>query len=511
MPSGKALVTFADFSGGEFGLLGDVIAPKGSFTGNNVVRLLDGTLCPRSGLVDLAPSGIPAGVVRGFGVHPYQQKAWVIVGTAVRDFGLSALSPASRSLGSLDAAVSGRIRSVVNVGDSTYITNYGDKVYTLDHGAGTVAGVSGSPGGRVVTLFADRMLVGGTAAHPNRIQYSRWRNYTDWPAAGFIDLGSADYPIVALFGATHQLVAAKTDFSWWTLAGIPPISERWGKVARGLRPGDTTAAPTRWALVGGEDTWFVAEEGDYPVRVAGDKFQRLEHLSLTALTGDYDDTGNTPKVGMAGLAKSEELLAVTGGNDSIYDDQALLFHRGVWTKHAFGKSISGWVDGREDTSRRAIICDGGAAGTAAKFYSWSYDLDRPPFDGKTFESLDDAGVAFTSEFTLPEFVDPKQNEISLVGVVVDFKKWNHGFGGDNTITVEVTPTHRDGSGDGAPQSTTFTEDAAEASVSGTTDSRRLTFANTNFASGFRLKVTGIVGCAIQRLHLFYDTRPVQGI
>lgn len=520
----KATINLADYSGGEFGLLGEVHAARNSFTGENVLRGIDGSLMPRSGLVNLGVTGVPAGIVLGFGVHPYARKAWFVVGTTVYQFALDVLAPAAVSVGTLGAAVSGRLRSLVNRGNKTYISNYGDKVYAIDHVAGTLTPYASAPGGRAVTIFADRMIVAGIAGHENRVRFSAWRDFSRFPTANFVDIGSSDYAITAVQQSYHQLIVAKEDGSWWSLGGVPPISESYYELIRNERAGDRTNGVTRTTVAGGDSIWFVAPRTDSPTHFASyiprrgqatgrySHYQPEEHLSLSDRSESFADAGATPTIGATGLYHDNDVVFVSGaGSPGTYNNRALLYQRGMWSKHVFGVNISGWIDGRDDPARRVVLCDGGVSG-AAKFYRWAYDLNRPAFAGPGFESLGDASTTPPAcDFTLPEIMAPDLSEMSVIGVVVDFKKWAHGFSSNNTITIEVTPTHRDGSGDGTTKTNTFSQAATAAATGGTSTSVRLTIDSAGFASGFRLKVSGIVGCAIQRLHVFYDTRAVQGI
>ncbi len=47
-------VTFADFSGGEFGQLGPTGARPNMFTGSNVMVYKDGSVGPRPGVIQVA-------------------------------------------------------------------------------------------------------------------------------------------------------------------------------------------------------------------------------------------------------------------------------------------------------------------------------------------------------------------------------------------------------------------------------------------------------------------------
>lgn len=520
---GRTTVTFDNFGGGEAGDLFDPDAPTGSFTGQNVLRYIDGSIGPRPGLKQFSLTSAPTGAVAGFGHNPSQVKAWFVIGSTgvVYQFGTGSASATVASVGTMAAAATKRIRTFAEAGTSTYISNYNDKCYNLVHSGPTLTSLASTPGGRVAIFYGDRLLVSSDATNSERLHFSAAADPTSFPAANFIDIG-VDYETYLLAVQRTQLVLAKHDGSWWRLSGTPGVDEVLRQVARGLSPyTDGNFGSTRYGMSADGRVWFVVQHGDYPAVFTGAGFQSFEHLRLnpTFTTSATAESGLIASVGVTGLTNPTDVLFVSGSQGSAgsaYDDAALLFTRGIWTKHTFDVALSGWVDGHLSAGRYAYFCDGGGSGVTPKFYIWPYDLNRPPISGNTFESIGDGSTTPpTCEFTLPEWWSKDGARVQVRAVVVDFKKWNHGFtGSSNNITVTVTPLRADpslvdstGGGDGTAVTDTWSEAASSASASGTRDHQifREWSAQPGWGNGFKIKLGALVGVAIQRVRVVLET------
>ncbi len=500
---GRRVVELANFNAGEYGLLGEAHAPQGSFTASNIVRLVDGSLCARSGLVDLAPTSIPAGAPYAFGYNSGQGKAWFVTGNQPYSFSTASVGAAVTTLtGTIASTPTTRVKTVAEQGQHVYVTNYGDKTYQLDLIANTTTALAGSPGGRCCVFVGDRLFVASTASNGNRLHYSAAADATSWPAPNYIDIGYG-FEIVYLGAQRDRVVIVKSDGSWWQLSGVPGVNDVLRFVGRTTSPGPGTEAIHRTDLSGDGRIWFSQTGADYPaVYVGTPNIGLLPHLSLTRYGDTFPDTSaSLPKVGATGLQASGDFLFTTGVNSTDYDKQGLLLSRGTWTKHVFAKNISGFIDGRYDTSRRAYLCDGA---NPPKFYSWSYDMNRPAFSGKTFESRTDAGTAFTASVTLPLSWVNSATPVEVSAVGVEFTSWNHGFGGNNTFTVDVTPVLRDG-GSLTTVSKDYSVAAASAATSGTVVEQTKVFDGLQAGNAFRVTVSALVGVAIRRVFLILET------
>jgi hypothetical protein len=510
----RRVVVFDRFDAGEFGLLGEREAPRGSWTGKNVLRYIDGSIGPRSGLVDMATTSTPTGAVAGFGHNPSAGKVWFVIGRNVYQV-TDAPGNAVVTVGTnvITATPTNRVRGIDTTYNTTAFAVLDDQGYYIDHAGAACTALTQMPGGRTAARLGDRYVTAGKSANPNRVYFSAPGLVDTWDPTDYFDVGGPS-PITGLHGSGSRLVIVKAEGSWWVLTGVPGVNDVLREIVRGASPSpDAIAAVTRQAVAGDGKVWFLPYNGEYPTVFTGSPGMRHEdYLTLTKNGDTFPDSG-TPKIGVTGLLMPDEMFFATGANSGSYDNQGLLLHNGVWSRHTFGKNISGWVEGLNDTYRRVFLTDGGAGGVAPKFYIWHYGNTRPPFAANAYEKNTDAGTAFTSEFTLPAWWHEVEGEFLVAGVTVEFRKWAHGYGGNNSFTVEVTPLHIDG-GEGAVVNDTFTESAATPTggVAGQDDAFTATFADdTASGEGVRVKITGIVGCAIQKVRVLLDERPQRSV
>lgn len=521
----RQVVTFDDWSKGEYGTQGGQHAPKGSFTGANVVLLQDGSLAPRSGLVDIGLTGVPTGDVLGFGTNPGQFKCWFVVDDTAYDFSTTAGgigSAVNTYTGNFNSAPTFRMRGGVNGNKYSYVTSVGDATYVLDTDAETVTELTGSPDGRVCARFGQFLFVAGSNANANRVKFSAPVDFNSWPAANYFDVDHLGYSVVALANLNNRMLVGQSDGTWQVYAGFPGYND----VLRRLTQTPMTypaefldPAPTRWSQSADGRVWLLEYFYTYPMSLAGPNVTTFPHLTLT--NGDaVGESTFPPDAGVCGLTEGSDVVFVTGQNEGVNANKGLLNCRGTWSKHTFDVDISGWVEGQLDPGHRLFITDGGDTGVAAKFYLWSYDLlVRPPFAGQDFENLGDnsSTVPVDANFTTTEWWAKNGSEVQVQAVIVDFTKWDHGFSVDSNFAVTLTPLYRDGGnaategGDGTAVTVgTFTEDPSEASTSGTADRRRWTV-SSQFANGFKIAVSDLVGCAIRKIHVVFDSRPTQGV
>lgn len=507
------VVELANFMGGEFNLKGEIHSGAGSFTATNMVRLIDGSLAPRSGLVDLAPVSNVTGTVLGFGFHAATITAWWIIGNTVYQVSTASTAGTTTALtNTLAVTPTHRVRAAATThSQSSWVAIYGDKVYDFNHVTPAVNALTGSPSALIAEVDGDRLLAANTSANPERIYFSAAADFTSWPAANYLDVGYG-FGISVLSAFRQGVMINKQDHTWWLWSGTPGVNDVLRQLHRTTGPGATESALTRWGRSGDGKVWFLPFYGEFPVAASGASLQPFEYLSFNnSGNTDYFDAGLLPKLGVSGLVMPEDLCIAWGANSSALDNQALLLARGAWSKHTFAKNISGFMDGRLDAQRRMFFCDGGGASAKPKFYAWSYDLNRPPFSGRTWESKTDAGTSFTSTVTLPTFWVNEPGPVRLKAMSVEFQGWNCGFSGNNTFTVAVTPVLRDGSDQTTVTAPVYSKSEATYTSAGTVGNTTIDFSslNTQEANGFRVAVSAVVGYAIRRLFLIFETHEAE--
>src|SRR6202035_5849611 len=103
------------------------------------MRSIDSSIIPRSGLVEVTPTGLPTGVILGFHWIPVPGKtALVIIGKGVWQFTVEATGSAAVQIGSLAQTPTLPVQMVTDAGGITYATVAGDQTYKIDPVAGTV-------------------------------------------------------------------------------------------------------------------------------------------------------------------------------------------------------------------------------------------------------------------------------------------------------------------------------------------------------------------------------------
>lgn len=485
-------IIFDSFRGGEYGQLDASGAPPDSFTGQNVMVYLDGTIGPRPGMIALAPSGIPTGAVWGLLGTGRTATNGVLfgVGNTVYGFTLSPLG-AVTSIGTLAGTPSTSPVKMVQYGAQTaYAVVYGDKGYKIEPATPAVTAVSAFPAARVCGVYGERMIAANVAANPNRVYYSAGSDFTSWPALNYFDVSS--WPVQYVEDARSRLAIANSGSEWWTLSGVPGVN---GTLRRAPRADVSPFAPNHVARLG-ETLWFLPASSDFPAQFTGavaDKL-RLRHLSFA--NGSITAAG----YGAAALAASETLL-FTNSDQA----RALMFHNDVWTMHTIpagvGPYVTATADGGVEVNRGdLILCDGGGASTAAAFYAFRPTLDRP---GKVSDTAAQPGDGSTTPlvagFTTAERWARNGAEMTVRSVTVDFVKWNTGATATNHIDLTVRNLYRTGVG-GTKDSTTaeWDEAASVTTADKTPDRAVLTFGDQGPAHGFKLVFENLRGVAIRR-------------
>lgn len=506
--TGRQVVVYDDFSGGEYGSLGDWNAPRDSFTGLNVVRYVDGSIGPRCGLVDLAPASVPTGTLCGFGFTNVPNKElWFAKGNTVYGIPGAGGGTATAYTTTFGITPTTVVPEAVDAGGIGYVTVLGSTCYKLDHSARTVTALASTPGGTCIAIYGDRLVVanGGGGANPfNRLYYSAAADFTSFPAANYIDIGDT-WGITGLYPQRQNLAIAKQDGSWYVLAGVPGVNEVVRQVSRTSSPRN----PADGTLTSDGLIWYVPPYKDVPAVFNGSSVREIEHLSWAG--GNYSEEDLPPSFRAVAGKWAGDMAYFAGITDTGADNRMAQFREKVWSFHTFDVNTSAWaITGPLGSSTYYFVSDGGGASTAAKFYAFKMSANRPPLTSATLESLGDASTTpFSATIALPEWWAKDGQEIKVRAVVVDFKKFNHGASADNAFTISVTPRRLHEAGDGSAETESWSEATASASTSGTRDRFTGTFESV-FGNGFQLSLTGLVGVAIQKVWVYLDPMPARG-
>lgn len=504
--SAELLETYDDFRGGEFGLLGGKLAPKNAWTGRNVNVYRDGSIGPRDGLLEITPTGQANGAIAAFGSSAGVNggnEIWYAQGTAIRQFAPSA---------AVSAAYTGSIASGTKVLDwvpingftQMYLVVPADRGYLVDHTAKTVVALTGSPNGRAIALYGDRLIMGASGAG-NRLRYSDAADPNSWPALNFIDVGSdSAVEIRALYVMRDFLVIVKASGETWILTGVPGVNETLRRVTP-YEEGGGIFQCTRGHMTYDGALWSVSMH-DYSPAVQRFNGARWE---TEANQGEWSNSilqtdVLPPEYGTTELAELDEAIFV--GNN-----RALLRRLGVFSRHLWevsGQTIKGWCHGVGFGA--VVLSTGGTAGTPPLFFWHEVTCDKPPIEGGgakgRFTTTDD-GTRAQSFFSMSDWWASKGNLIKVRHVIVDFTTYTDGGVANNHFDVTVTPLYK-WEDPGNPTSNVLSFDAAQAGGStGSRRQKRFSFNSTDRAHGFRLDFDNLKGVKIDHVQVWGIVEP----
>ena len=500
----RQVVVYDDFTGGEWGNLGPYEAKNNMWSGSNMLVYRTGELGVRPGLKNMTPSGPApaAGVVHGFGCQGVPGgDIWYIQGTATRSFGTDT-GVGGSALNTLTGALAEIPTSPVDVTtdtNQTIIASYTDKLYRINTVADTVTALTGSPGLRCVCLYGS-FVVGGDVdgSLDNRLRFSDDANPNSWTATNFIDFGD-NWSIHAVFPQRQHLLVMKQAGNH-IMTGFPGVNS----VTRAQLNGPGVYHPLHAAIGPDDVVAYLPGDNTFPILHNGSTYKQMEHLDNHLVVGHSGDSF-PPSHGVAqcnGINRGFYFFQTSG-------NKMIAYHNKVWSYHTFGVNISGYVS-KQGHGSRVYICDGGAVGTAPKFYWWNPLVDTP--GGITGETRpgDDSNTLLTGNFSLPEYWDKSGDEFYVRSVIVDFKTWN--TGADNTnhfdLYVQAKNLYQQSA---TVDSNTVSFDSAQASSSSSGTERRqiFGFGEQGMGNGYQLHLTNIRGVAIKRITVVLDVRPVR--
>lgn len=494
---GDLAVAYDDFSGGEFGTLGSRRAGRrrqGMFTARNMRVYKDGSIGPRPGIKNMDLSSVPSGRVWGLGFSPTTNgHVWFIVGTTAYKVQVGFQNTvAAFGAGSLASTPTVFIRgkeSVRLINNAAFITSKGDKCYYLNFTTNTVQALTGSPGGRDIELYGDRMVVGGTTSEPYRLWFSDAADFATWDVANYIDIGY-DWALYHLLSQRNALtIMAQSLHHRVTGALSSPVA----RLASGALPAIQFAS-----VLDGDTIIYCPQVRSAPVTFDGVADEdTLAHLEWQSTLGT--------KMGTYSY-ENRDVLFVSGSGDA----RALLRSNGVWTVHDLGITVH--AEGactRFGSDKLLLLNNDGASGTATDFYSFDMSLQRPGFTGDTYASPGDGSFTpLTTYLHLPEFWHPEGMEMLVRGVVVDFVKWRTGSSTDNNFDVAVRALDRyQAVSYNASATQTWSEAGTSATTTGTEQRQVFGFGDQGSGGGFEIHLDNIKGVSIRSIVPIIDVLP----
>lgn len=502
----RKVVVFDKFTGGEFGKMSGLNSPPNSFHASNMLVYSTGQIGVRAGIKEKTPSGVPVGIILGFGNTPVPTKdAWFTIGNTVYTFDMLNGNNLLTATGSTAGTATTIFDSTV-LNTDVYITAKGKTnsyMVTVNTGAGVPAAVStltGSPSGRAITVYGQQLIIGDiTGSLAYNIRYSAASNFNSWPAANFEPIGDGWF-INGLHAQRQHLVVTKQN-GFYVLTGVPGDNLVIRKVSNDFGPLGSAES-----TIGLNDLMYTYPIfGTQPGSFNGSRANRMFHL---ANHFSFSGTGDV-------FPPTNGVTALTDTNHGAVwlektTNKMIALINGVYSYHTFGVNISGFTSKYGGTGGLVVTTDGGSAGTSGKFYVWDSRLDRPGIEGQVHDRAGDASATpVTGTLQLPEYWERGGEEFYVKTVLVEFTKWNTGGNANNHFDLVVTAKGTYQGGDATSNTVSFDESPASSSASGTQARRIFGFGEQQVGNGFQLDFTNIRGIAFDKIEVILETRPAR--
>lgn len=519
----RKIVSYKEFSGGDYGILEPWRAPPGTFSGKNVVAYDSGAIGPRNGLIEVPLSVAIPGKILSAGAFKRRtdSNVWVIVDNA----GTRSVKTITKdgtvtniTAGSAVPAYTEPIQSLVYE-EIEYMSIVSNGLYKIE--GTTFSKITNGPGCRTFVQHGDRFFAGGgdTGGNPiapsgsvspaNRLWYSEPANPTDWPSLNFIDVTGA---ILALFSQRTNLVIATTE-GWYILTGVPGVTDTLRRQVKTEFPtwptqGTVVEPSSNIAFVHGSLQQRDGEdEGEIAVHSLGlFTGATVEYAAHLPFGSGQNVLTDPPTYQIVTLRGPEDVL-VQGGVDTALN-RAVMFRSGGWHKIEWSAPVDllGWCISMRRTDRHQFLSH---TGGTVRLFEWMAYNNRPAFTTDVRKQPGDVStVPLDAKFTLPEYHEEGGYNIGIVDIVVDFTSWNTGSGQSNHFEIVPKILRTFGETEAKVGNTlTFDEAGAgsAATLAGTRRRKRFSAVARDFdGSGYELTIQNIRGVAISRIQVLIE-------
>jgi len=303
----RKTVTWDDFGGGDYGDMGGWDAPRGTFTGLNMRVNRDGSLSPRKGAVNLAPSGLGVGANEPFRLSAValpefdDRRIWCLFGASATALRSASVDAEEQNIGVAwqfyTAGGSWPLYSEVpEVIDDESEAYFGstkgppEQLIKVDHQAKTMtqigtAGAQFRPWLHNLATYGDRMFsADNNPLTRNRVRFSNppdtatgAYDYGSLPAANFFTVGSPT-GIRHLQQWRNGLLIFKP-FEVWRFEGNPAGSAVLRRV--GAMSVRTKVGRGRlYAVSSDGDRLWIGADGQRPAYFDGTRCNIVENIDL---------------------------------------------------------------------------------------------------------------------------------------------------------------------------------------------------------------------------------------
>lgn len=499
----RRVITFEDFSGGEWGDLGPFGAQAGMFNGSNVMRYNDGSIGPRPGTKALAPTGAVTGTVWGFAGLGAQATRAQVFGIGSNVYGFTLGDNAISALGTVSTTATTASQIIQYGAGKGQLTRYNDKTYQIDSLSPVVTPLSGSPGAKTLAPYGIRLIAANYTATATatvlakRVAYSAAADLTSWPALNFFDVGNIDWGVTYLDEIRQRLVIANEGGEWWALTGTPGVNDSLRRQPR------SDVAPLQWyhAARLGETIWFFPSGEDFPAQFTGIVVDKLRFKHLRFTDGDGSDWS------MHALPVSEMLCAFEDGGDN----RGMLLANDAWSYQSFGITTSKFnapasIGGAgADLDMPLVMCNGGGA-SPPTFATFHPGLDRP---GKTSDTYaqpgDNSTTPLTASLNFPAIMAKDGYDLWAKKVTVHGFKWNTGSASTNHFDLTVRRYLQRNSDDTKDSASLSFDEAASATTSDRTPfSVTFGIGDQQRGHAVQVRLSALRGVAIEKVEVDCD-------
>lgn len=489
---------------GDWGNKGSFMAGRdgdGWFKGTNVVVRKDGSLGPRTGVSALAHTSLPTGVVQMIGYVAASKNGYtglilfVVGGTAYWVPAFEA-GPCV-TIGALAGAETEFCSAVPILSEGiVYFATRTQGIYSWDVNVGTLTREFdmnlGADDCYDLVLYGERLY----ACSLRRIYYSDAADFGTWSAAlNFFDVGwqFANYRMAAL---RNNLYFFRQGEGHFILSGAPGSTAVLRETGRGLSPDEHSAL----AVPSEDAAMWIPQVRNAPVLYRGglvdvDRYAHLEDWT-TSINGNRSSA----------FSFGDQAVCFLGSTDN----NMLLRHNGVWTKHELGVAAK-YV--RRAASDYFVLCDGGGAAAAPTFWVWDYTTDRPGVSGTVSAQPGDASnTPLVAEVALPEWWHPQGQEVQVRKVEVDFVSFNTGTAAtahfDLTVdTLRPRSTAAVSTGGLTSSTLSFDESVASSAASGTERHASFNVGDQGWGRGFQVHLANLRSVAIRSVTVTCRVEP----
>lgn len=455
---------------------------RGWYSALNMWRYDDGQIGPRPGLKSYSLSAAPSGAVLAMGYYAanVDHGMHYVVGSTMYTFDADNFSASvATGSGNFDGSPD-EVAFGTRVPPYTYWTVPGDASYRFNVSNSTLAEISGSPGGRAMCRWKDRLWVANVpGGEENRVYYSDAADFLTWDSLSYFDV-DYEFELFSVLPAANLLIQSNQNL--WTLTGAP---ETGAILRQNLRTAGRGVLERPRAIESiGDEFWCATSVQYHPGWTNGAVWDLTtwEQLKLP----------NPPRVYRA--YAGPHLMMLDG-----VSDKALMFHEGRWTQHHFGVDVSSIAE-RRGGQGFVIAKDG------ETFYHQDLQMTRPGFTSDDYAGVGDATtVPNTMWLRTPEHVSENNAELTVRQVVVDFTKWDTGSASTNHFDVKVRATNLYDLGGHRDSSTLAWDEAGSAaSTTGSQERANFTFGDQGSGAGFEIHLDNIRGVAVRSISVVFD-------